>query len=76
MKIAKLAITPILKGLPSVVIDSPDAERAGRLINDRLNSGFKDYNRLPRAYRKIPKFLKGFVNPATKTGERKFSVDI
>ncbi len=77
MKIAKLTITPLSKGWPGTVIESPSAERAGMLIKDKLNSGYNDTTqKLPRACRKIPKFLKGFVNPATKTGERKFSADI
>lgn len=71
MKIAKLTITPLSKGWPETVIKNPTSERAARLINDRLNSGFPDHSRPPKALRKIPKFLKGFVNPATKTGERK-----
>ena len=76
MKISKLTITPLSKGWSSTVIENPTTERAQILINDRLNSGFADFNKKPRVYRRIPKFLKGFVNPATKTGERKLLKDV
>ncbi len=76
MKISKLTITPLSKGWAQTVIENPSTERAQNLIKDRLNSGFPDYNRKPRVYRRIPKFLKGFVNPATKIGESKLLKDI
>ena len=72
MKISKLTITPLSKGWASTVIDNPSSERAKMLINDRLNSGFADHDQKARVYRRIPKFLKGFVNPATKVGESHF----
>lgn len=76
MKISKLTITPLSKGWAQTIIEHPTTERAKILINDRLNSGFPDYNRKHRVYRRIPKFLKGFVNPAAKTGESKFLKNI
>ena len=78
MKISKLTITPLSKGWTQTVIVSPSAERAGTLIKDRLNSGVNDTTqRLPRIYRKIPKFLKGFVNPDSKVIDKnKFSAEV
>lgn len=72
MQISKLTITQLSKGWASTIVDNPTTERAKILINDRLNSGFADYDRKARIYRRIPKFLKGFVNPATKVGETNF----
>ncbi len=63
MQIKRLTLTPLSKGWPDAVIDSPSAERAGRLIKERLSSGFSDPYTPVNVPKKIPKFLKGFVNP-------------
>ena len=69
MHINKLTITPINKGLSPFVQYGPTGETAGILIKERLVSGTND--RVPRALKKIPSFLKGFVNPNTKVIEKK-----
>ena len=76
MQISKLTITPISKGWAKTVINNPSTQRSQLLINDRLHSGFKEYGEQPRVFRRIPKFLKGFVNPAAKVGESGFSKNI
>lgn len=76
MQITKLTITPLAKGWPGAVIENPSASRAGILIKERLVLGYQDDFRQPRVFRKIPKILKGFVNPATKMSSDKFIVRI
>lgn len=72
MQITKLTLTPLAKGWPGAVIETPSASRAGRLIKERLSSGYQDNSRQPRVFRRIPKFLKGIVNPATKISSDRF----
>ncbi len=72
MQITKLTLTPLAKGWPGAVIETPSASRAGRLIKERLVSGYQDNSRPPRILRRIPKFLKGFVNPAAKVVDKKY----
>ena len=64
MHINKLTITPLNKGFSPFVQYGPTCDTAGILIKERLASGRNE--RIPRAMKKIPKFLKGFVNPDTK----------
>lgn len=65
MDISKLTITPIISKASSVVITKPTTELAATLIKEKLTSnyGFQKPTRL-----KMPKFLKGFFNPATYIG--------
>ncbi len=75
MQIKKLTITPLSKGLTSTVMEKPSAENAGRFIKERLSIGSYYDNKPAKIFRKIPKFLKGFVNPDCKViNERKFSM--
>ena len=74
MKITKLTITPLSKGWYGTVIELPAPERAGRLIKERLNCGYTNQDKPAGIFRKIPAFLKGFVNPeCKKPDERKFT---
>lgn len=78
MNIQKLTITPLEKGLSSYVTQNPTIESAGRLISERLLSSNGYYNREKpaRALRKIPKWMKDFVNPETLVvKERKFDIN-
>lgn len=75
MQIKKLTITPLSKGWASTVMEKPSAENAGRLIKERLNSGYAGDSGTAKVFKKIPKFLKGLVNPDCKvTNERKFTM--
>ncbi len=69
MQITKLTLTPLAKGWPQAVIDYPSTSSARQLIKERLVSGYSDNFSKPRVFRRIPKFLKGFVNPSTKITE-------
>lgn len=69
MHINKLTITPLNKGFSPFVQYGPTCDTAGILIKERLASGRNE--RIPRALKKIPSFLKGFVNPNTKVIEKK-----
>ncbi len=74
MNINKLTITPLSKGWPQVIIDRPSIDSAGRLIKEKLSSSIAKNNQTSRVFRKIPKQLKGLVNPQCKVStERKFS---
>ncbi|MBQ8668588.1 hypothetical protein IJ472_02325 [bacterium] len=63
MNIKKLTITPIIRGAKGITIDAPSTERAQKLITERLTTCYE--NEKP-ARLKLPKFLKGFVNPKTR----------
>ncbi len=78
MEIKKLTISPLISGFQNYVYSRPSNESAGVLIKERLVSGESFYNsdRPARALRKIPKWLKGFVNPkALVVKERKFDIN-
>ena len=56
-------------------MEKPSAENAGRFIKERLSLGSYYDNKPAKVFRKIPKFLKGLVNPDCKvTNERKFTM--
>ena len=65
MNISKLTLTPLVSKAPNIVIEKPATEIAAVLIKEKLTSkyGFQKPAR-PR----MPKFLKGFVNPNTYVG--------
>lgn len=65
MNISKLTITPLVSKAESIVIKKPNSETAAMLIKEKLTSqyGFQKPIRP-----KMPKFLKGFVNPKTYVG--------
>jgi ribosomal protein S18 len=67
MNITKLTITPVIKGAHRIVIENPTTERAQRLVLERLSS---NYEQIKPAKFKLPKFLKGFVNPRTRVTDR------
>ena len=68
MNISKLTITSIHKKGSSVVISNPTTDFATTMIQDRLNTkiGYGESNKI-NSLRKIPKFLKGIINPNYKT---------
>lgn len=68
MNISKLTITPISKGLSPFVQYCPTNETASLLIKERLVSGYTE--KVPRALKKLPSYLKGLVNPDTKVIRR------
>ncbi len=65
MNISKLTLTPLVSKAANIVIEKPATEIAAVLIKEKLTSkyGFQKPAR-PR----MPKFLKGFVNPNTYVG--------
>lgn len=67
MNISKLILTPLVSKTTSIVIKKPSPETAAMLINEKLTSryGFQKPIRP-----KMPKFLKGFVNPKTYVGRK------
>lgn len=75
MNIAKLTITPWIAGGSVQKIERPSSQRAATLVKERL-SVYDPSGKTARVFRKIPKELKGFVNPKSKVStERKFSLD-
>lgn len=78
MKIQKLTITPLENGCPSFFTLNPSAKDAAMMISQRLSHEKSQYNaeRPARALRKMPKWLKEFVNPKTLVvKERKFDIN-
>ena len=67
MDIKKLTITPVIRGAQKITIESPSLERAQRLITERLCSNYENEKPLKT---KLPKFLRGFVNPKTRVIEK------
>ena len=66
MDIKRLTITPVIRGARKIVIDNPSQERAQRFMTERLCSNYE--NEKPVRL-KLPKFLRGFVNPKTRVIE-------
>lgn len=64
MEINKLIITPITKGMAAYRCKNPSNKIASQLITERLLSGSD--NKIPRALRKLPKSLRGWVNSECK----------
>ena len=77
MNISKLIITPWVTGGTVQRCDKPANQVASIQVKERLSLANIDNQRTARVFRKIPKSLKGFVNPETKVStERKFSMDV
>lgn len=67
MEISKLTITPIMSGVSEYVAFKPTSNMASILMKERLSCNyFNKDSKIPRALRKIPKALQGFVNPRSK----------
>lgn len=66
MDIKKLTITPVIRGARKFTINNPSKERAQRLITERLCSNYENEKQVKL---KLPKFLRGFVNPNTRVIE-------
>lgn len=66
MDIKKLTITPVIRGARKITINNPTQERAHRLMTERLCSNYE--NEKPVRL-KLPKILRGFVNPKTRVIE-------
>lgn len=78
MNVKKLTITPLMSGCQSYETRNPSTEVASLLIKERLSHVDSQYNqtRPPRALRKLPKWLKSFVNPNTLVvKENKFNIE-
>ena len=79
MDIKKLTITPIHSGCPKIVSQNPTQESASLLMKERLAMKVSPYNQetTPRVFKKLPDWLKGFVNPKTLVSkERHFHTEI
>lgn len=66
MNISKLTITPIMSKTSSIVIKNPSSEIAEIFIKEKLTSNY-GFQKPKRP--KMPKFLKGFMNPKTYIGK-------
>ncbi|MBE7702423.1 MAG: hypothetical protein E7Z89_00070 [Cyanobacteria bacterium SIG28] len=69
MNVDKLIITPIVPKASKVVINDLTASRASDLIKDKLEISrprIGDTNKKALKHFKLPKFLRGFVNPETR----------
>ena len=66
MNISKLTIAPVIKGAKGFVIENPTTERAHRLIAEKLSTNYE--NPKPVKF-KLPKCLRGFVNPKTRVAQ-------
>ena len=79
MDINKLTITPIQKGFPQIVSYNPTQTSASLLMKERLAMKASPYNKetTPRVFKKLPGWLKDFVNPKTLVSkERHFHTEI
>lgn len=79
MNIQKLTITPIQSGCPKIVSQNPTKASASLLMKERLAMQGSQYNKeaTPRALRKLPDWLKDFVNVKTLVPQkRNFSTEI
>lgn len=79
MDIKKLTITPIQNGFSQIVSHNPTQASASLLMKERLAMKVSTYNQetTPRVFRKLPDWLKGFVNPKTLVfKERHFFTEI
>lgn len=79
MDIKKLTITPIQKGFPQIISQNPTKASASLLIKERLAMKVSPYNKetTPRVFKKLPGWLKDFVNPKTLVSkERHFFTEI
>ena len=75
MQIKKLTLTPLAKGYNATVIEKPSTQRAGILIKEKLCAKSLDYQKPAKIFRRIPKALKGIINPETKVpNEQNFSI--
>ena len=79
MNIQKLTITPIQSGCPKIVSQNPTKASASLLMKERLamkNSHYND-DSTPRVFKKLPNWLKDFVNIKTLVSkEKQFSKEI
>lgn len=76
MNITKLTINPIFAQGKKVIITNPTPTEAKNLLSQKLSMNYKD-GKVAKVFRKIPKNLKGLVNPQTKVvNEHKFCMDI
>ncbi len=76
MNVTKLTITPWCSKGATQVFEKPSINMSATLIKERLSVAPRE-DKPARIFRKIPKILKGFVNPECKvSNERKFSMDI
>ena len=62
MYVQKLTLTPAYKGFHRIIRYCPSPESASTLIKDRI-SMFRQDGKIPRAMRRLPKRLRGWVNP-------------
>ncbi len=63
MNIGKLTITPILKGNGSVIYKNVNNKIASTLIKEKINMEICYNREKPKALRRLPKALRGWVNP-------------
>lgn len=76
MIVNKLTLTPWISGGSIQTFAKPTEQMAATLLKERLSLGAND-NTTARIFKKIPKSLRGFVNPKCKVScERKFSMDV
>ena len=69
MEIKKLTITPITKGCIGFSVDYPSLSTATTLITERMLYQTQN-EKIPKVMKKIPKFLRGWVNMETYIGSK------
>ena len=66
MNITKLTLAPLFPKAKKMEFIQPDTERATRLIKERMNCNSHELlGPVKQVRHKLPKHLKGFVNPET-----------
>ena len=65
MNIKKLTITPVGYIKYKNIVHNPKPDFAGELIKNRLYRGNASDTTIARAVRRLPKILRGWVNPET-----------
>jgi len=68
MDIKKLTIAPIVRGARSIIINEPSPQRAAMLIKESFESSRTAFGVKSMPVKKLPKALKGLVNPKTWVG--------
>jgi hypothetical protein len=71
MEVNKLIITPIFRDSKGVVMKNVDSEKAQQFILERMESSVDIYENT-KVPRKLPAWLKNFLNPQKEQKNSKF----
>jgi len=70
MEIRRLIISPIMKGCQPIIRENPTPQAASILIKDKLSITYEQ--KVPKILKRLPKHLRGWVNPDTLVIKRNF----